>query len=281
MRSEYPFSAGFSMFTPAGLRINFAVAADTAEAHLAELRAYLGQLDASGFSVNIPGVEDGEKLEAIDGWVLGETSKKETCVFLFSANHGLQWRVATVYVEKLGELPFSGKGAKLWPGDAAPSRETAEAKGYMMTVPEFRIVMTATGKMTEAGNPIYKFARVFDAEPKPKSVKAEKPAPAQPEPKPAAPVQMADIYPPADPDNDADWGDGDGSTDKPFTARPEWTSPMQAQQWAVDVGACANSHEARQSWVKVVGGKSVGPDALPGIYDAYYARQMEKLNPAA
>ena len=95
----------------------------------------------------------------------------------------------------------------------------------------------------------------------------------------AAPVQMADIYPPADPADDSAWGN-EAEADNPFTARPEWTSPMQAQQWAVDVGACANSHEARQSWVKVVGGKSVGPDALPGIYDAYYARQMEKLNAA-
>ncbi|GIV81672.1 MAG: hypothetical protein KatS3mg051_1026 [Anaerolineae bacterium] len=71
------------------------------------------------------------------------------------------------------------------------------------------------------------------------------------------------------------------STNGHHGQRPDWKSPPEAQRWAVEVGACQNEFEARNSWAKIArelhGERSIKPEELPDLYDAFYKRQMEKL----
>jgi len=60
-----------------------------------------------------------------------------------------------------------------------------------------------------------------------------------------------------------------------------WRGPMDAQMWAVQVGACENDFEAKASFRKIV--ESVSPDNKltkgnqAAIYAAFFGRQQEKL----
>lgn len=165
-QAQFPYTAYFKLFTPDGVQVSFGVAAEQDEDHLSRLQHYMQRLSGLGFLPQMPGLEEGEKLEEVDAWVLGETSKGEPCIFLYAAAHQLQFRVATVYVEKLAELPFKVNGARRWDGDAAPTRESAEKKGYLQTVPPFRVVMEPRG-LTDDGKPTWRFARVHGAAPAP------------------------------------------------------------------------------------------------------------------
>lgn len=163
--NEAPFSANFHLYNGDGLRVQFTVRGDgEPAANIPMLQDTIAQLAAHGYTVAMPGLEPGEQVEEVDAWVLGETSKGDACVYLYSSNHALKWRVATVYVERLGELPFSTANAKAWPG-GAPEREPAANKGYLHTVTPFKIVMEPTGKTTDNGNEVTRFARVLDAKP--------------------------------------------------------------------------------------------------------------------
>ena len=164
--TEAPFSANFNLYGPDALRVQFTVRSNTdPAAHIALVGEYLQAAAAAGYAATLPGLEPGEETEEVDAWVLGETSRDEPCVYLYSSNHGLKWRVATVYVERLGELPFKiDLQQKRWMG-AAPERETAEKKGVLNVVDPFKIVLEPTGKTTEAGNEITRFARVHEAQP--------------------------------------------------------------------------------------------------------------------
>jgi cell division septation protein DedD len=73
------------------------------------------------------------------------------------------------------------------------------------------------------------------------------------------------------------------STPDADSERPNWRGPSEAQEWAVKIGACKNKHEAVNSWVKQVEAawpdtRGVKPDQLPAVFDAFYARQIEKVN---
>lgn len=163
--NEHAFGASFRLYGRGGLNVLFTVRADDAAAHIDLLETHLDLLEAIGYTVNLPGTEPGEQVEEVSAWVLGETSREEPCVYLYSSNAGLKWRVATVYVEDMPSLPFAVSG-KRWPG-AAPEREMAQKKGVLHEVPPFKIVMKPTGKMTDGDNPrpVMKFDRVLDAKP--------------------------------------------------------------------------------------------------------------------
>lgn len=158
--TDHPFSAHFQMYSADGLRIGFTVRSnESPEHHLELLSSYLVRLDLSGYTVNLPGLEAGEETETIEGWVRGENSKGEDCIYLYAA--GLKWKIATVWVECMSELPFFiDDHDQRWPG-TAPEREMAEKKGYFHKVTPFKIVMEPTGKISEkSGKPTMKFARV-------------------------------------------------------------------------------------------------------------------------
>ena len=78
-----------------------------------------------------------------------------------------------MYVERFDDMPFSVAGAKLWEADAAPARESAEKRGVLNTVPPFEIVLEPTGKTTEAGRPVLRYARVRGGSVKPVATVAE------------------------------------------------------------------------------------------------------------
>jgi hypothetical protein len=65
----------------------------------------------------------------------------------------------------------------------------------------------------------------------------------------------------------------------PFSDRPDWKTPQDAKNWAIEVGACANEFEATNSLKKIVdahGGRLL-PANIGDVFDAFHARQMEKL----
>jgi len=194
-QSQFPYTAYFKLYTPGGIQVSFGVGAEAQEDHLGRLVHYMERLTGLGFLPQMPGLEEGEKLEEVDAWVLGATSKGEPCIFLYAAAHQLQFRVATVYVEKLPELPFKVNGARHWDGDAAPTRDSAEKKGYLQTVPPFKVVMEPRG-LTDDGKPTWRFARVHGAAAPsavaPGVTPAVTPVTAPAAPPPAAPPSAAD-----------------------------------------------------------------------------------------
>lgn len=109
----------------------------------------------------------GEKVYEVQSYVVSTTSQGDMCVYLYSTHPGMQYRVATVYQERLADLPFTIPGdAKIWDGEAAPSREGAAKKGYILAAPApFKVSMLPTGGKTDKGETIHKFNRVIGADP--------------------------------------------------------------------------------------------------------------------
>jgi hypothetical protein len=156
--NEARCSVNWKLYAPSGELMQFTLRDDDPDLHLALLDSYRAALQARGFSVSEPGLEAGEKLEEINAYVCGESKKGDACVYLYSSKTALQWRIATVYVEKFGELPFKPAGKK-WEASAAPERGEAEKKGFLTTVPAFKIVLEAQEPDAE-GKVHWRFARV-------------------------------------------------------------------------------------------------------------------------
>lgn len=78
-------------------------------------------------------------------------------------------------------------------------------------------------------------------------------------------------------------GNGDAAeapTDEESAILNAWLSPEDAKAWAVNVGACENKFEARNSLKKIVdgvGGGRLRKENAAAIYLAFLRRQMEKL----
>lgn len=112
--------------------------------------------DASG---DYPG---GSKIEDIGGWVLGETRSGDPCIYLYSAKHSLQWKIATVWVEDIDRLGVNIDNAKRWMA-SAPDRDTAISKGFYNEA-EFSVVMAPVESTSPAGeaNKKYRFHSVYE-----------------------------------------------------------------------------------------------------------------------
>jgi len=128
-----------------------------------------------------------------------------------------------------------------------------------------------------------------------KTVQAMRPTP-KPEVKPAIdmskidePMSQAPWQDDAPIDFNAGQGDAhaDDGSDNPFQPAadaPRFTSSPEAHKWAIEVGACANVHEALASFKKIVATHFDGkltPDKVADACDLFVARQLEKLNAAA
>lgn len=156
IEKNWQYSAYFKMYGKEGLQVNFTVNGDDPDTHIAQMGDYITQLlDQEGFTITPEGVKPGERMQEVDSWLLGETSEGQSCIHLYKMP--LQWKVATIYEERMKDVPIDIKGKKAWPG-TAPEREVAEKKGYLNDC-NFTIVMVPTGKMTDAGKPIHKFDR--------------------------------------------------------------------------------------------------------------------------
>ena len=171
---EHKFLASFDKYHADGTRVRFSIADDDANDHHKALHTYLHILDGMGYTTTPPGMEDGEEMETIGGWVLGETSTDQPCLFLYADNPGMQYRVSTIFEEHIEEMPFKvDTNTDRWNGQA-PTREIAEKKKFFTACTPFQIVNKPTGKTTDAGKAITKFNRVVGQTPAP----APAPAPA-------------------------------------------------------------------------------------------------------
>lgn len=150
--------AKFNLFRHDGLRVWFEVTADTAS----DADAHIEALLASGYMATEGGIENDETIENITGWVLGESSRGEDVVWLYS--DPLQFKVASIWIERIPEMPFSTNGAKKWQASAAPKADEAKNKNFMNTC-SFQIVKKLNGKFSDSGHPLSDFDRVYDAAP--------------------------------------------------------------------------------------------------------------------
>lgn len=157
-----PYSAFFKLYDAIreNLQVSFNLTADTQIDLLAKYNAAVDALFAQGMKVEPAGLGEGEKIQEVHGWVLGETTTNEPCVFLY--HERLDFKVTTVYKEKIAGLPIDISTApKVWDG-AAPTKEIAEKKGILRPC-HFKIVLAPTGKTSDKGNPTYRFDRVYGA----------------------------------------------------------------------------------------------------------------------
>lgn len=156
--NESRLSVNFKLYAPDGACMQFTLRADEPAEHLALLADYRTQLLLRGYSVTEPNF-DGQKAEEINAYVIGESSKGDACVYLYSSKPALKWRLATVYVERFGELPFTPAG-KCWQASAAPERTEAERKGFLTAVPAFKITLEQMEPDAE-GKAHWRFAGVL------------------------------------------------------------------------------------------------------------------------
>lgn len=189
--NEARCSVNWKMYAPSGLLMQFTIREDDPDLHLPLLDAYLEALHLRGYTITEPGLDAGEKREEVNAYVIGETKKGDACVYLYSSKTALQWRIATVYVERFGELPFWPDGKK-WEASAAPERNEADRKGFLNVVSPFNIVLEAQEPDAE-GKVHWRFARVLPFLPDGKKWEAS-----------AAPAVPGRPLPP--PESDAEFG---------------------------------------------------------------------------
>lgn len=170
METSFPFVAYFKLYDTRrdNLAVSFTVGQADATDLVNKTQALIDTLSGMGYAPNPAGLDEGERIQEVDGWVLGETSTGQKCVWLYKSP--LEFKVATVYQEHLHKLPFSVEGAKVWEL-TAPTREAAEKKGVLNTC-QIKAVMVDTGKKTDKGNTVYRFDRVLGYNP-PEEVKAD------------------------------------------------------------------------------------------------------------
>lgn len=168
----------FSLYGLAGLSHRITVTSPDPEALVAEYDDLLRKLEARGFGEKEPDPSMAPRYERIVGWVLGEANTKipgetQTCVYLYNDVEMFTFKTATVYAERLKELPLGDLAShKAWTGEpgAAPLRATAKTKGYLNPC-DFTIILVPkvdfkTGKPLTKPNSRgeesiqYKFVRV-------------------------------------------------------------------------------------------------------------------------
>lgn len=170
--NNWQFSAYLKLYGKDGLQVSFTVNAGSVDEQANLLGEFLTRMtDGEGFSITPEGIKPGEKLQEVDAWVLGETSEGHRCIHLYKTP--LQWKVATIYEERIKDIPITlGKNTFQWPG-AAPDRESAERRNAL-TPCNFTIVLVPTGKTSDKGNPILKFDRVVGFSPAGGNAKSSK-----------------------------------------------------------------------------------------------------------
>lgn len=180
---EKKFSANFQMYNRDGLRIQFTVREDEAAEHLRLLSLTLDRLNQEGYSVSEPDSNAKPKVVPIVAYVRSTAQDSKTnsfmpCVHLYSPWGN--FKAATVYHEKLEDLPFNWQGVKLWDG-AAPDRENATKRGVLISCEEFSIVMVprmdyeGNVKRTDSGNIIYAYDRVVSHKDGPQATQSAPP----------------------------------------------------------------------------------------------------------
>lgn len=214
--TERPFSANFHVWHPAGVKVQITVRDGDVQSldwYLAAAMAAVEKSLALGFSVTEPLPVEGEKLERIAGYVVGEYSDKGgefmPCVFLYPDDKRT-FKCATVYPEAFHLLPFSVPDAAEYSGQA-PDVDTARKKRVFhdhkfVVVMQPKLRSDGQPVTTDEGKTVYKFAGVQSAQPQ------------------AAPVQQEA----SEPVDEIDVG--------------------KATQWAVDKGKFATTADALEAF---------------------------------
>ncbi len=160
-----PITAKFSLYSQHGIKVYFeadplSLNADDIAAAGTLTDSALATLMNCGFTITADGNEplpSGAKTEVVTGYVVGERSDGQPCVWLYGAEQ-LEFKVATVWQEDIAKLPISADLTTTWPG-AAPTREIAERKQVLISA-DFEIILVPSGKKTEKGKDIMRFERV-------------------------------------------------------------------------------------------------------------------------
>jgi len=154
-------SAFFKLFGGDNLQVAFNICEDDPDTHLNLMESYVEELLKRGYTVDPKGLEPNEKIQEADSWVMGITSKGDKALKFFKSP--LKWQVATVYEEDFDQLPFKVP-TDVTPNAGSVDREQAEKAGVLHTItPEIKLVLEPTGKMSDKGNPIMRFARMYGA----------------------------------------------------------------------------------------------------------------------
>lgn len=319
--TERAFSANFHVWHPAGVKVQVTVRDGDVQSldwYLAAAMAAIEKSLALGFSVNEPLPVEGEKLERIAGYVVGEYSDKGgefmPCVFLYPDDKRT-FKVATVYPESFHLLPFPVPAAAEYSGQA-PDIDTARKKRIFH---EHKLTVVMQPKLRSDGQPVttddgkvvYRFAGVQGAPPAPtaqaldenKAVEwavkqnrfatADDALAALREQRAKFPHDDVDAFklhwrdyvvslPLLQAQPPAEEPDATPADDDPFDKPPAWRTPKDAQAWAVLNGHCANEHEATNSWantVKQAGGFNKANAGV--VFEAFYRKHMgRQMQPA-
>ena len=173
--------ASFTVYDGTGAPFNLQVTTDATG-----LRADVDEILTQGFLLEPPPEGMEPKRVRITGWVRGEANDKfknqfMPCVYLYNAKEALQFAAATIYHERLDELPFEWRNAKVWNGNP-PKRQEARQRGYMNlcdieieTVPEVDY-KTGEPRRTDNGNIKYAFSRIVGGNEGPHEGPREEPA---------------------------------------------------------------------------------------------------------
>ena len=256
MTTEALYSANFKLWHPDRVQVQFTVRSDEpgfADKVSAEIAAILSR----GYVAEEPLPQEGEKLQDVCGWVLGEYKDKDSgqfkpCVYLYAER--LEFKIATVYPEKFEELPIVRQG-KLCEGPA-PTLDLARQKGYFNPA-QFRIALvpqidygTGEPRRSEKGKVLYKFGRV---------VGASAPQPAEMQQPPSTsfesvPSNMDDVdeLNPEDGDELFDIEDAETGLD-PDNWNPAWTGKehfQQANAWGMASGKFSHPRHHSAAWSK-------------------------------
>jgi hypothetical protein len=107
-----------------------------------------------------------EKVEPAGGWLLGRRSDGQACVWFYPPrDSALEFKLTTIWLEQFAELPFEVDAtAETWPSSSPPSKREAYASGRMQAC-DLDLVFVATGELSEAGRPVYKFSHVSGSAP--------------------------------------------------------------------------------------------------------------------
>lgn len=172
--TEAPFSANFKLWHPAGVQVQLTVRnpdPQSLDLYIINTMAAIEKALQQGFTVTEPVPVEGERIERIAGYVVGEYSDKggqfRPCVWLYPDDKRT-FKVATVYPEHFDQLPFTVTESE-WPGQA-PDIDTARKKGCFHDC-KFEIVMqpkvdfNGEPRHTDDGKIIYRFAGVRGAKP--------------------------------------------------------------------------------------------------------------------
>lgn len=246
--TERPFSANFHVWHPAGVKVQITVRDGDVQSldwHLAAVLAAVEKSLALGFSVTEPLPVEGEKLERIAGYVVGEYSDNKSgefmpCVFLYPDDKRT-FKCATVYPESFHLLPFNVPATAEYSGQA-PDIDTARKKRLFH---DHKFVVVMQPKLrndgqpvtTDEGKTVYKFAGVQGAAPQ------------------AAPVQQEASEPTLDGidvDKATQWAVAEGK----FPTTEDALEALQEQRNKFPNLSVANM---KRHWVEYVGGLPDNP----------------------